>query len=958
MKRFALTAFGGFALAVCLGLLAAAALPADLYAFGKNKINYFYYDWHVLETPHLRIYVASQDAALSNEIAQTAEELYAHHTNTFQYVPPRRIRLILYPNQIDFQQNNIASDWIGEATGGFTEFVKGRVVLPYAADYAAFRHILGHEMTHAFQGYVWGNGTFSINSVRDIQIPLWLIEGGAEFNSIGLDSECEMMIREGLLDNELPSLENLGDLYNLDPSKYYYVYKEGQIFYYYLEQTYGGDIFARLNRAIAEKRNLEGVVKTVFGMTLDKLNAKFFDFLRKRYYPASGALTAVDAACRKVILKDSQVNVNAVALGTNRLAFISDRLTYPSIVTYDRRSERVRRLIRGGFDEDYLEFHYGDRNNLSVSTNGVLCFVSRSGGSDVIHLFDTGTRRDNELHLPFRIINSPDISRDGDSILFSALSNDCYDIYLYRVSSGTLTALTADKYFDNQPRFIAGGRYVFTSNRKHGIGSSDLDLVVRSLDGGPETVVDTGAVDNFPSASPDGTKVVFVRNGRDTSLAVYDTRTGTVYDEFDSVGGIYSPAFTASNRVVLSAYQDNSFNLYDYRLVLTNRLAGVTVTTDTFAPIPAFSFPTNEGVTLKDYRGEFTIDNVLGAIVFNSSLGIGAMGLLEFSDTLGDHRLTVLLDTLIQIETNAWNYVNADVSYSFLKYRSDFGVRIFSYSNYFYEFSFLQSFFDTEQVYDNSYGAYFNYSYPFTTFDRLEVTAGIRGYDFLKQEVSGADTNYVRSYLNKESIRAAFVHDATLNDATGPVDGIRFEGIAEQSFAMLSNGVTYTKLVFDYRQYFMIAPGYSFAVRGVIGKILGPGKSKVPFSLGGFNSLRGYDLWSFSGDSMFLFNFEFRFPLIAYWQLGFPLPIRLPTLWGVLFWDFGSAWNDSEPWNLYKTTDGRQTFDDLKSGVGVGLRFVIYQGIKLMLDFAAPYEGYGIPDLSTWRTYFQIGVDF
>jgi hypothetical protein len=42
----------------------------------------------------------------------------------------------------------------------------------------------------------------------------------------------------------------------------------------------------------------------------------------------------------------------------------------------------------------------------------------------------------------------------------------------------------------------------------------------------------------------------------------------------------------------------------------------------------------------------------------------------------------------------------------------------------------------------------------------------------------------------------------------------------------------------------------------------------------------------------------------------------------------------------------------------VGLRIVIYSGIKLMVDFATPYDGYGVSALSTWKTYFQIGVDF
>lgn len=947
MKRFA------------LAFAAAVLLPACLFGFGKNKINYYFYDWKVVETAHFRIFMTEGYTAYSNEIVVTAERIFEHHCLTFDYTPAQKIKLVLYPNQIDFQQNNIASSWIDESTGGFTEFIKSRVVLPYSGYYNNFHHILAHEMTHAFQGFVWGNGNFSLYAVRDIDIPLWLIEGMAEFNSIGLDEECETMIREALLNGTLPSLMELGDLYSLDPSKYYFIYKESQIFYYFIDQTYGSDVFVKVNKAIAEYRNFDRVLKGVFDMTMNELNARFFDFLRKRYMPEAPGYSAFDVIGHKLIEDDSTLNVNPVVIDSNRVAFISDRLIYPSIVVYDRARQRVRRVIRGGFDEDYLEFHYGNRNHLSVSDDGKLCFISRSGGDDVIHLYDLNTRKDAQLDLPFRIVNSPDISRDGGRIVFSALSNDRYDIYLYETGTGSLKRLTDDKYFDNQPRFFGSGRIVFSSDRTSGIEDGGMDLFIMNLETGAlEASIDSGGNDEFPVVSPDGTKIAFVRNDAASSLIVYDAAAGKFYEEFDAIGGIYSPCFRSDRSMIISAYQNSSFNLYDYKLRLTNETATVRYSrVVNEMPVTAF-VSTNYAPEVKTYGAEFSIDNVLGTLIFNSSLGVGLLGVMEFSDTLGDHRIMLLLDSLIEIQTNVLNYVNVDLTYNYLKYRSDYGVRLFMYSNYFYEFSFLQSFFDTEQVYDHTYGAYFYYSYPFTTFDRLELTAGIRGYDFNEYTFGEGYTNVTIRYLNKETLRAAFIHDSTLESYTGPMDGIRFEALVEQSFSLLTNGATYTKAIIDYREYFMIAPGYSFAVRGVAGKVFGPDRAKVPFQLGGFNSLRGYELWSFSGDSLFLLNIEFRFPLIAYWMIGFPLPIRLPTLWGVFFWDFGSAWNDSEQWNLFEETDGLKTFGDLKSGLGIGLRIVIYSGIKLMVDIATPYVGYGVPALSTWKTYFQIGVDF
>ena len=47
---------------------------------------------------------------------------------------------------------------IGEATGGVTEILKRRIVLPLAGPLAETDHVLGHELVHAFQFDITGEG--------------------------------------------------------------------------------------------------------------------------------------------------------------------------------------------------------------------------------------------------------------------------------------------------------------------------------------------------------------------------------------------------------------------------------------------------------------------------------------------------------------------------------------------------------------------------------------------------------------------------------------------------------------------------------------------------------------------------------------------------------------------------------------------------------------------------------
>ena len=45
---------------------------------------------------------------------------------------------------------------IGQGTGGFTEPIERRIVLPFAGPLAETDHVIGHELVHAFQFDITG----------------------------------------------------------------------------------------------------------------------------------------------------------------------------------------------------------------------------------------------------------------------------------------------------------------------------------------------------------------------------------------------------------------------------------------------------------------------------------------------------------------------------------------------------------------------------------------------------------------------------------------------------------------------------------------------------------------------------------------------------------------------------------------------------------------------------------
>src|SRR5690606_35086326 len=111
---------------------------------------------------------------------------------------------LFYNNHADFQQTTAIHGMIGTGTGGVTEGLRNRVVMPFTFTNQQTHHVLGHELVHAFQYnmIIHGDST-SLQNMGNF--PLWMVEGLAEFMSIGrYDAHTAMWMRDAVLHDDMP----------------------------------------------------------------------------------------------------------------------------------------------------------------------------------------------------------------------------------------------------------------------------------------------------------------------------------------------------------------------------------------------------------------------------------------------------------------------------------------------------------------------------------------------------------------------------------------------------------------------------------------------------------------------------------------------------------------------------------------------------------------------------------
>src|SRR5687768_5088009 len=192
-------------------LVLGLAAPSDAQYFGRNKVQYERFDFKVLATEHFDIYYYPEEEAAVRLAARMAKRWHARLTKLLQHELSGRQPLILYAAHPHFQQTNIIGE-IGEGTGGVTESNRRRVIMPFAGGLAETDHVLGHELVHAFQYDITSQTGPSGRQVGPglAALPLWFIEGMAEYLSLGpIDSNTAMWVREASSRDAMPSIDKL-----------------------------------------------------------------------------------------------------------------------------------------------------------------------------------------------------------------------------------------------------------------------------------------------------------------------------------------------------------------------------------------------------------------------------------------------------------------------------------------------------------------------------------------------------------------------------------------------------------------------------------------------------------------------------------------------------------------------------------------------------------------------------
>jgi Tol biopolymer transport system component len=890
-----------------------------------------------------------------------AEQHYAELSELFGYEVENPIPLLLYASHGHFAETNITPSLISEGTGGVTELIKRRVFLPFTGSYAELDHVLKHELVHAFQiDRLLGSGKSLVGS-QVITPPLWVIEGMAEYYSIGrVDPNTEMWLRDAALSGylvDLPTLANVGDIR---------VYRFGQSVMAFIAERYGQEKVGELWTRLMNQTPFDKGVERTLGMSVDDLSRKWHLHVRRTYLPQ---LEGREAPAETGTLlaggpkSHAAYNISpALSPFGDRLAFISDENLF--IDLYVRSEDgKTRRLARGERSGTFESLRF-----LSTSVGwspdaGTLAVSVKSGGNEGIYLLDAQSGEIVDRVFPdLDGIQGPTFSPDGARLAFVGFHGGQSDLFVYDIASKVLTPLTEDRFAERDPAWSPdGSRLAFGTDRSP--RTNFEDMVIADWGIGIMTLADTSVVvlprlagkNIDPSFSHDGRYLGFVSDA-DGIPNVYlwdldSLRVGKVTNVFTGVSGLTesSPCLTwaqNADRLAFSAFEGGSWNVF----AIDSPAQRVTewiepAPEDSVQPALVVDAMDTTTFAIARYKVKFSPDYLAGGATYAQSLGLYGQSYVSLSDILGNHTITIgaaLYGSLTDSDLL--------LGYTNLSHRLNWGAALYQYRN-----DYLFAAPDAEEYRSEVYrGGELTLLWPLSRFSRVELNLALLSIQQRTYLRTIWDPDYLYQVTDEAFYYAepslAWVTDNAIWGYTGPLSGHR----TRMEISLAAGDLRFRTGVADLRKYLNVSRDYLFAIRGVFG--ISNGETPQVFSLGGSQSIRGYDSASLSGTRAFLANAEFRFPLVQRLWLGFPLPLDIRDIRGCVFMDGGSAWEGAGVSFFTKDEKtGLPATKDLRASYGLGARlnlgiFVLKWDLARRTDL--------VTSSGPWRSLWSLGAEF
>jgi hypothetical protein len=852
------------------------------------------------------------------QIEQILEESFVQNTEYFDVKFDYKIPFFIYYGYQQFLQNTIVD--VSEGTGGVTEAFKNRFLVPYTGSMKFLQHVIHHEFIHEVQFNILYSGVWKTPLLlKSIFYPHWLLEGLAEYRSaLYTKTLQEMLVRDMAVSNKLIPLEHLHNFAHLKPHMVLPAYEQSAKLMEFIETEYGRERLVSILKLYKNKFDANSVLSIALGLDLKKLQQKFFEEMKTYYNYEVEINSMTDLDVSKKVTKNDvyPVHYYTPIIYQNKIIYLGDPEGKKMFYIVDEKGKEKLLIPKNVFDKN-IDFVQTDTTRVSISKDGVLCFIGLKNNKSYLYLYNIPKKRLKKLSFgnDIDLLVSSYISSDGENIFLSGVKNCKSVIFKYETKTKKLTKLKEDENFISQICFD-NEKLIYIKEqqcKKLDTLTWQTDIFLYDLKTNEELqITSTLSDEEFPQLISDQ-HVLFISDYNEDydkkffgvkNLFVIDISSPTKFVRLTNVIGGVNYVYYWNNLVFLCYYRNFNQEIYKFNIVDFNK-TDVSLSTNLLTESEQKEEIKKSLLKIKPYRFNFSTDLLLPFLYYSSYEGLVMLLYWQGSDMVGEHKTAVS-----SIVLGDRNY-SVDIQYKFLKWRP---IILLNLS--------LQSIYDIKEdivkkLLETDIGIY----YPLSRISAISVI-----FSYLKM-----DKDFLSKFYTETKRDNIITFNYEINTIVGkylePVRGYYSLFTAQISDKIYDSDFSYCILKYYLRNYFNLGKDWSLFTKGQI--LTSFGKDKVSFYFGGPERFSGVWYSDVTSSQIGLLRLGVRIPLV--YDINYYMWYLFPDLFFKSFYqenfiDFGL---DAEKQKVY---------------TALGVKFKLYTFVlqtfvlRFELTFAQQFE--------------------
>lgn len=850
-------------------------LITPLHCFKTEILKY-----KVYKTDNFDIYYPHESLnRIMPELENLLEKIFIENEEYFEIKFDYKIPFFIYYGYQQFLQNTIVN--VTEYTGGVTEAFKNRFLVPYTGSKKFLQHVINHEFIHEVEYNVLYSGMWRTPLIlKSIFYPNWLMEGLAEYRSALFTKTLqEMIVRDMAVSKKLISLEHLHNFSHLKPHMVLPAYEESAKLMEFIEKEYGRKKLINLLKVYREKFEANSVLNIVLGINLKRLQQIFFEEMYTHYEYEIKKKSMVDLDSSKKISSDSiyPVHYYLPVIFENKIIYLGD--PDGKVMFYVNSNNKQSLLIPKRVIEKEVDIIETDYTRISVSKDGLLCFVGIKNNKSYVYLYNLKSKKLKKIAIKeLDLITSSYITYEGDKVYIAGIKNCENLICRYDLKNKTVEILKKDDNFISQISVSKDAKKILYTKEQQCIKKEYItwqnDIFMYDLESFEETrLTHTLSDENFAIYLDDKKILLISDNDEEYEKNFYGVKNlyllsldePTNFKKITNVIGGIMDFSVSSDDIVLTYYRNFNRTIYKYSL---EELTAPDKPTFTQKSVGDYIFSKKELSVRRSvpYKFYFSTDLFLPFIYYSSYEGLVMLLYWQGSDMVGEHNVAVS-----SIMLGEKNY-SFNFDYRFLKFRPAFILNATTESAYNYYKSSLEKY--TSLI--------SGISYPVNKHSYLDF---LMGYIYFSSLYEKENTEEVKK---ENVIYIEYSQNTLIGKFIEPLSGEYLSLSFQTSHKFIDSNYLYQ----IYRGYFLkyFHLGKEHRLFAILQFIISTGRDKISFDLGGHERISGIWYGEKKSEELYLSRIGWRFPIIYdinyyMWYL-FP-DLFFKGLYGEIFIDSG-----------------------------------------------------------------------